>query len=138
MQKPKKLRAHHLLCIPQYRGKGYSGGFCEELGRIRQQFLSGEGQVSIVSAPDAVCRLCPNRTGSGCALDNNKVEGKDIRILQRLGLAEGEERDINAVFARAGERIDREFFEASCGQCRWYAQGLCSYEFWKECLDDFL
>ena len=30
-----KIRYHHLMCIPRYRGKGYSEAFCKSLEKIK-------------------------------------------------------------------------------------------------------
>ena len=33
-----KIRYHHLMCIPRYRGEGYSAEFCDNLQKIKAGF----------------------------------------------------------------------------------------------------
>lgn len=30
-----KIRYHHLMCIPRYKGKGYSLEFCKNMERVK-------------------------------------------------------------------------------------------------------
>ncbi len=49
-----RLRAHHLLCVLTYVGKGYSPAFVANLDRIAARLAAGE-PVQMVAGPDDVC-----------------------------------------------------------------------------------
>lgn len=49
-----RLRAHHLLCILTYMGKGYSPAFTDNMTAIAGRISAGEG-IKIVEGPDDIC-----------------------------------------------------------------------------------
>ncbi|TJU92322.1 MAG: DUF1284 domain-containing protein, partial [Mesorhizobium sp.] len=49
-----RLRAHHLLCLLTYVGKGYSPAFTANYDKVVKRLGEGEA-VLIVSGPDAIC-----------------------------------------------------------------------------------
>ncbi len=49
-----RLRAHHLLCMLTYVGKGYSEAFCHNYDAIAQRLAAGE-DVVMVDGPDDIC-----------------------------------------------------------------------------------
>jgi hypothetical protein len=49
-----RLRAHHLLCLLTYVGKGYGPGFTANYDRIVARLNRGE-TILIVSGPDDIC-----------------------------------------------------------------------------------
>lgn len=54
-----RLRAHHLLCMLTYVGKGYTPGFTINYDRIARRMNDGE-EIELVEGPDDICRglLC--------------------------------------------------------------------------------
>ena len=49
-----RLRAHHLLCMLTYIGKGYSPAFTDNMTVIAGRVSAGEN-VEIVDGPDEIC-----------------------------------------------------------------------------------
>ena len=49
-----RLRAHHLLCMLTYVGKGYTPDFCANYDEIAARLTRGEA-IEIVAGPDDVC-----------------------------------------------------------------------------------
>lgn len=50
-----RLRAHHLLCMLTYVGKGYSPAFVENYEAIAARLSAGE-EIELVTGPDDICR----------------------------------------------------------------------------------
>lgn len=133
----RKLRVHHLLCIPLFVGEGYSGTFCENMARVIKNLEeSGEEPVTVVCGADDICAGCPNLTGDGNCRNISShgitVVEKDQSLAAQLGIAPGKDYTYQELKRAALEKLTREMFEDSCGRCRWYAGGLCSYEKWTE------
>lgn len=130
-----RLRAHHLLCCPQFAGNGYDEKFTKNMAEKLELLKSG-CPVHITATPDDLCSACPNLDPSGhCSLDNNSVEALDLHLIEILGLDTAEEYDSPALFRQAGENITESDFMSVCGSCRWYRKGLCSYSSFKnKCL----
>ena len=129
----RKLRVHHLLCIPLFRGEGYSDVFSRNMAEKIQwlEYHSGE-KLKLVCGPDMICEKCPNLTPEGtCRCSGNQVAEKDEDLCAKLGLDTGTEytyRELRELFRR---KLTEEIFENSCGKCEWYAKGLCSFHAWK-------
>ena len=49
-----RLRAHHLLCMLTYVGKGYSPAFVENYQVIAARLSAGE-EIEVVAGPDDIC-----------------------------------------------------------------------------------
>lgn len=50
-----RLRAHHLLCLATYVGKGYTPAFADNYDRIVARLLAGE-PLELVDGPDDICQ----------------------------------------------------------------------------------
>lgn len=57
------LRAHHLLCMLSYSGRGYSAAFVHGFNALVQRLGAGE-PIELVSGPDAICAPL---SGDDCA-----------------------------------------------------------------------
>lgn len=76
-----KLRYHHLMCIPRYRGNGYSEEFCENLNRIKKELKNNH--YTLVEECDDVCLSCPNNINGKCR-DEEKVSRYDRMVKSAL------------------------------------------------------
>lgn len=126
----KELRVHHLLCIPLFRGAGYSGAFSENMTKkIRELKASPKEEVHLVCRADMICEKCPNRNEDGtCGSDKNHVAVKDRELLGVFGLEEGGMYPAEELFQIARRRLTKVEFDRSCKNCEWYQKGYCSYE----------
>ena len=76
-----KIRYHHLMCIPRYRGKGYSEAFCKNLEKIKNS-LKNNNYV-LVDYCDDVCTCCPNNVEGKCK-DEEKVSRYDKLVKEKI------------------------------------------------------
>lgn len=116
------LRGHHLLCLPRFRGQGYSAVFNANMARIAQSLAEEPEQiVCLTDTFDDICRACPHQSEDGCALDEDgrTVADRDRRILALLNLTVG----ACVSYAQLSEKLaavaDRALPEKACTGCRW-------------------
>jgi len=119
-----RLRAHHLLCLLTYVGKGYSPGFTANYDRIVARLNRGE-TILIVSGPDDICApLLKEEAEPHCQQDS--VAERDERAVESVAALLGRP-------VRAGTRLElgpahletmRRAFStgqtrAACQGCEW-------------------
>ena len=119
-----RLRAHHGMCLPFFRGEGYSGAFVENMTRMKV-VLEENPLICLMDSADDICAACPNRLTESCA---EKASRYDREVLRRCGLSAGEQmpyrdfsRRVTDTILRPGKR------QEICGDCQW--SSLCV---WKE------
>jgi hypothetical protein len=121
-----RLRAHHLLCLPTWAGKGYSPAFMVGFTAITTRIAAGEAVV-LVEGPDDVCT--PMLDDPGCHCRGDSVVRRDARAARDVGRcwdAHG-----GWATAGAGSRHPRPDAPCLCGRrdpgacagCDWF--GLC-------------
>lgn len=73
------IRPHHIMCINNFVGKGYSDEFVENMRQVTDS-LDNDSEVCFTECCDILCAHCPNRKGNCCtkeshikALDNNTI-----------------------------------------------------------------
>ena len=77
------LRAHHLLCMLTYVGKGYSAAFVHNFDGVVSRLASGE-EVLVVEGPDAICApLCASE-GACAHCHGAQARARDERAAQEL------------------------------------------------------
>ena len=131
-----ELRFHHLFCVPQFVGKGYSNEFSANMQKIRDFLYDCNPYVNFVCGCDCICENCPNKSETGCLLDgqneNSGVDKRDEEISRLAGIKDGDKMLFSEALDKVFENTEKSDFDRICGDCRWYKQGLCSYENWKE------
>lgn len=123
-----RLRAHNLLCIQGFVGKGYSPEFVANMKATVDEL--GEGtEVIVVDGPDRLCEACPNLAASGCTLHGEGTEATIVRqdrdVLRRLGLAAGETVPWGEILARIRVAVEPGDLDEICGTCPWLPLGHC-------------
>ena len=133
MKKP--LRVHHILCTALYQGMGYDGAFCENMTAVVTMLREkADLELYLVQQPDMICQNCPNLTEEKeCVQDKNHVARKDELLRQKLGLSYQQTYHYQELLKHTREILTKEMFDESCSNCRWYREGLCSYESFMEC-----
>ena len=123
-----RLRAHHLLCLLTYVGKGYSAAFIANYDAIAERLGRGE-DILIVSGPDDICQPMLREVESHClgesaagrdelaARDVGKLLARPIQAGARFSLDAATLASLRAAFS-AG--VTRE----ACQGCEW--AGLCT------------
>ena len=117
------IRAHHGMCLYFFQGKGYSGEFVENMGKMKA-ILEKNPEISLMDSPDDICAACPNRLTENCA---EKASRYDREVLQRCGLSVGERLPYREFSRKVTETILRPGVRAEiCGDCQW--SSLCRWE----------
>lgn len=128
----RKLRGHHLLCIPLFQGYGYSDRFSRNMeAQIEYLRTHADEKVSLVCAPDMICEECPNLKDGKLCQSGDGVTEKDRRLYKALGL-EGECFTFRMLVQKAEEAVTEEVFLECCQGCEWRERGLCSWEKYRE------
>lgn len=133
------LRVHHLLCIPLFRGSGYSDAFSRNMEEQIKWFMAhADEEILLVCGPDGICQKCPNlKEETFCREADDKVTEKDRRLCEALHLEEGGY-TFHTLMAAAAERVTEQIFTESCKNCEWRKQGLCSWQAYRESLKNFV
>ncbi|MDO5132457.1 MAG: DUF1284 domain-containing protein [Eubacteriales bacterium] len=124
-QKPLRLRPHHLLCLQNFRGSGYSAAFIQKMEETVLRLSSNPSlPVLLVQGCDDLCEACPHNDRGRCT--STKVSVFDARVLQILY----GDKDVICGEAFSLEELLRllpvmstGLLDACCGDCRWI--GLC-------------
>ncbi len=123
-----KIRAHNLLCIQGFVGKGYSPEFVANMKSIVGG-LGGRTEVTVVAEPDSLCSACPNLKTSGCALHGEGTEKgivkQDKDVLRRLGLSDGQTVTWGGILERIRAQVAPDDLDDICGACPWLPLGHC-------------
>ena len=119
-----RLRAHHGMCLPFFRGEGYSGAFVENMTRMKA-ILEADAAIILTDSADDICIACPNRLTESC---RSKASRYDREVLERCGLPVETRMSYRDFSRLVIDRILRPGLrEEVCGDCQW--SGLCV---WKE------
>ena len=118
-----KMRPHHSVCLQFFTGKGYSGGFVENMEWIKHALECCKGvEIVFVDKNDAICASCPQKVKAVCSADG-KADGYDKKCLKALGFHFGDRTGweklnklvCSKIVADPGVRLK------ICGDCRWNA-----------------
>lgn len=124
-----RIRGHHLLCLPGYRGFGYNEEHVARMWQVKERLWAHpETVVEVQDTPDVMCHTCPHLQDSGCAIQSGGevwVSRRDRRALSLLGLKAGQRLTWGEVLGRIRERVDEAKLARACGKCRWFPQGHC-------------
>lgn len=119
------LRPHHLLCLPGYKGFGYTAehktnwDFISEILKMERNT-----QIVITTSQDALCMDCPG--GKGVAKCNKEfVLGLDKKIQEFLGLITHQTYIYQEIMQELFAKMTPQKHEELCSDCGWWKQGLC-------------
>ena len=117
------IRAHHGMCLFFFRGKGYSGEFVENMGKMKA-VLEKNPDICLLDSPDDICAACPNSLTEACA---EKASRYDREVLRRCGLSAGDTLPYHDFSEKVIETILRPGHRRKiCGDCQW--SSLCHWE----------
>ncbi len=130
MSNPIPVRAHNLLCLLGYRGKGYDERFVGEMTAVHRTLREHpETRLEIRTSPDRLCAACPNLRG-GCTLGGPHHEAhmraQDEDVAARLGLEAGEVVAWSEVLRRVAASVRGTDLPALCTTCPWLSLGWCA------------
>lgn len=126
---PLPLRAHNVLCLQGFRGRGYSEAFVEQMAEIHAALGEDPGhEVVLLDTPDLLCLVCPHLE-AGCTLGGPDheahMQAQDRDVLKRLGLEVGDVVTWAEVLERIGEHIRGADLPTICTTCPWLRLGWC-------------
>jgi hypothetical protein len=128
---PIPIRAHSLLCLQGFRGRGYSDEFIREMSAIHAALAADpDTPVRVLATPDRLCAACPNLKAGGCTLGGPDHEAhmraQDQDVLHRLWLAPGDVVPWHEVLRRIARSVRGDHLPAICTTCPWLSLGWCA------------
>ena len=122
-----RLRAHHLLCMLTYVGKGYSPAFVGNYEAIAARLSSGE-EIELVAGPDDICGPLTEDSGAHChgasVIERDRAAADAIAGLIGSPLPPGARITPSAaLLARLRKTFATGEIRAACSGCEW--SGLC-------------
>ena len=124
------LRAHHILCILGFRGKGYSKEFVRNMTSIIEQLRANpDTVVKIVDSPDDICPSCPFTKDTGCNENGPQSEAaiktRDQNILRKIALETGTELSWKDILKEISDLLSVDDIRNFCENCQWLSLGFC-------------
>lgn len=123
-----RLRAHHLLCILTYVGKGYSPAFIDNMTQAARRISAGE-TIEIVEGPDDICAPRKAETNPHCW--DKSVHNRDLRAAQDVGrilkisIRSGAKLSLNKRSLRQlRAAFTQNLVRSACHDCQW--DEICS------------
>ena len=114
-----RIRPHHIMCVQNYIGKGYSKEFCIRMDELCNM-LKEDPQVQIVKGCDDICGACPERKDEKCT-SSFKVDKMDEDVARTLGLSYSERVSWKKAAQSVKEMIfSTDMFRKICSTCRWF------------------
>ena len=119
MKKEMSVRAHHLMCLNYFEGKGYSEDFVSHLVELKDRLETDDPMIELISELDEICTACPNQNGSLC-ISESKVHRYDQAVLKHLNLSERETGHYRELIRMVRIQIlSRGLRTQICGDCQW-------------------
>ena len=124
------LRAHHLLCLLTYVGKGYSPEFVDNFDGLTSRLVAGEALV-LVDGPDAICAplceseaACAHCHGAGVRVRDQRAAQELAPLLGKPLAADSSLRLDAALLARLRTAYASGEIRGGCVGCEW--SDLCT------------
>ncbi|MBZ9739135.1 MULTISPECIES: DUF1284 domain-containing protein [unclassified Mesorhizobium] len=118
-----RLRAHHLLCLLTYVGKGYSPAFTANYDAIAERLSRGE-DILLVSGPDDVCAPLLGEPDPHCLRDSaagrDRQARDDVEALLGRPIRDGARLDLDAaILMRLRQAFSTGHVREACAGCEW-------------------
>ncbi|MGN0537315.1 MAG: DUF1284 domain-containing protein [Acutalibacteraceae bacterium] len=114
------LRPHHALCIQNFRGRGYSPEFTENMTSVIQIMEQNNPQIMLVSETDILCSSCPHNQQGRCRSYSHVLE-LDKRFLQSCELHTETPITWQNLKTHAISILKNQHrFQKICHDCSWY------------------
>lgn len=128
------LRAHHMLCILGFRGRGYSNAFVDNMSQIVGALhFFPETAVGITDRPDDICHFCPFFGDKGCTKrgpeSEERARKRDQDVLDKLSLTAGSSLTWSHVLQNICDLTSREDMKTICHDCEWLLLDFCMQGF---------
>jgi hypothetical protein len=124
------LRPHHLLCLLNFQGRGYSDEFIDNMRRLLNvlKLAPDERLICTTCGCDDICKSCPKMTYEQCA-DDARVSYLDTAYTKAFDISVGDTISLNEVLRMAAKLPECDFRKI-CETCCWFE--LCSKLSWRD------
>ncbi len=114
------IRAHHLLCMKYFKGRGYSEEFISNFYKVIKE-LRNNPPIKVINYPDIICGSCPHNSNNKCIKkgpnSESKVREKDNIVINYLGIKLNEK--IKAIDATDLVNLNLNKLKEACKDCEW-------------------
>lgn len=111
------MRPHHIMCVQNYIGHGYSKEFCAHMDEVISK-LHSNPQIMITDCCDDICIACPENNGGVCSSDN--VSKMDDQVAKALNLNASGVYFWEDLARSCKEKIfSTNLFYTICENCQW-------------------
>lgn len=122
-----RLRAHHLLCMLTYVGKGYSPAFVANYDAISRRLAAGE-EIELVGGPDDICAPLLGDVDAHChresVIARDAAARRAVAEEFAVSLEAGRLMVLTApMLARLRQQFAAGTLRRACAGCEW--RGLC-------------
>jgi hypothetical protein len=123
-----RIRAHHLLCIQGFQGKGYSADFINNMNQIIYFLNDGiSKKIRVINHDDDICTHCPHlekthlekNICSQFPESEKRIKKMDDLTIKLLKLECGQKYNYKYIFSRINEIISFYQIKNICGHCSW-------------------
>ena len=133
MQNLIAIRPHHFLCLPGYKGYGYSKAHATSWDRMTNILCNKDDvNVKIVSSCDTLCKTCPTQTSPNVQCNEYAVSLLDKCVKNLLDLKDGEIYSYKEQQEKLKKILDKNKHAEICEKCAWWIKGLCQNTFSKQ------
>ncbi len=117
----KKIRAHHLLCIPRFYGGGYNKKFGENMKKICSYIRKHPNtKIKVLKKCDDLCAKCPHKKNNICKKTskiNYWILSQDNKVLKKLKLKENSIHKAKDVFNLSMKNVGNKDVKNICQGC---------------------
>lgn len=118
------LRAHHLICIQGYLGKGYSKAFVKNMDKVVGS-LKDTTLIKVISKVDDICIACPHVLENDCCESEDKVSFFDTSVLEALKIKVNNVYSYGTLLDTIRKNLTLKNFKEICVTCTWFPYGYC-------------
>ena len=133
---PVRLRPHHLLCLQNFRGKGYSPAFVRKITEIHELLLhpaptrqSSKPPVTIqlVEGADTLCNSCPHCADGQCT--SSGPSHFDALVLKQTGMSFGQILPLG-IHSPKIPQVSEALLDRCCPGCTWlhFCKKICAQD----------
>lgn len=118
-----KLRAHHLLCIPRFKGGSYDKKSKERFFEIQEKIKKNPNLVfKIIRNVDYGCMACPHMKNKKCMKtpeSNKAIKRLDLKVLKELKIKENSIHKARKIFKLSISKIKNRELNKICRNCEY-------------------
>ena len=131
-----RIRGHHLLCMINWKGVGYTPEFTENYNRIIDQLKHSDVTIEIVAGKDDICAPLTPQNYDGYHCDDDEVLVRDENALRDINAQLGLNLCIGSVFQLSQQYLSDLRAQFQSNDVRTACTGCSWHQFCTEIADD--